>query len=98
MYLNGVLGLPENLVPSQHYIEFQVSFRFHPAVKVINNLFHLTEIATALSNLSSDLSHLKYMPQQAMAVICTVPRLSTKLILWPSCTFVLTEMRQSSEL
>lgn len=58
-YLNGVLGLPENLAPSpaQHYIEFQVSFRFHLVVKVINNLFQLTEIATVLSNLSSDLSH-----------------------------------------
>lgn len=51
IHLNGVLGLPKNtfsapLHPTLCW-QFPISFRFYSAVKVINNLSHLTEIASA---------------------------------------------------
>lgn len=101
-HLNGLPRTTRESCFCQHspniILQLLVFFRFHPAVKVINNLLHLTEIDSVLSNLSSDLTHLKYVPQQAMVVICTVPRLSTEFILWPCCTFLLAELNQSSEL
>lgn len=49
-HLNGVLALPKNpfsarLHPTLYW-QFLISFSFHPAVKVINNLSHLTEISS----------------------------------------------------